>query len=508
MSKKFLDYNGLATLVNKLKDLFPLKSETASKNFVNNITGNLEDLDTETKANLVAAINEAATSGGGEIRIEDFTGETYNIETQPTGIYALSSSTKHWSYPGKGSFNVSGSLRGYIVIEVNKDSSNRFAIFINTSNLGVTKSIAIWGYINGVYRSNEARMVTEGEQFFNGVKTFGSRPVINTNVSAPTSDNQLVDKKYVDDSLTNYYTKDEVDLYTIPILAVNGNMILGDGYGASWNDTDTLASASKAINVLTAKCAGGAVTTGAILFKMLTQDSFIANAESFFTTQQTSYKFRGGYDKGSGELHVGWYITVTGSWTDNVFSASEVNVRKGYSYKLGDMVNKIDQSVYTFNNVSASWSMNNTATNQSMTTEQKNYLQSRFDRGTLQNLSILAANTYGACLLTYVASWNGSGITSYVFKGVYENNMQAGSSTTYNLAIMSIQKSDSTGQLTGKYSFETRVDVLARKSDVYAKDQVYTKAEVDALIQAIANYDSTTGTLNILPVEEEESEGE
>ena len=723
MSKKFLDYNGLATLVNKLKDLFPLKSETASKNFVNNITGNLEDLDTEAKANLVAAINEAATSGGGghsDLIIYDYGNKnntgSYNTITANdqhnqeviTAILAIvnaggdfpavyvknrvltgvEANTPTYSYLATGykdgntiglvyhtavgfpntynnisyreyyaislnfNLNSSGSIQSvsryiftmdainkaygadYLPISkwdveqnyLSKSNTNSYTptadyhpstkLYTDTAISNAVAPLAIpegtqrafrvdmtghrsdstplvleglpaglyictvshayWStstvYITGnenvtpisietgkkgrlyleimekipetydhdiyVYVTNEyfdstgkkvehlpykyqsdGALHGQGSDYNHliddehnisiyGIKTFTQLPQSSV---TPTTDNQLVNKKYVDDSLpdlTNYYTKDEVDLYTIPILAVEGNMILNDGYSASYDSANTLASASKAINVLTAKCADGTATTGAILFKMFTQDSFIANAESFFTTQQTSYKFRGGYDKGSGELHVGLYITVTGSWTDDVFSASDVNVRKGYSYKLGDMVNKIDQSVYTFNNVSASWSLNNTSTNQSMSTAQKDYLQSRYDKGTLQNLSILATNAYGSCLLTYVASWNGSGTTSYVYKGVYENNMQSGSSTTYNVAILSINKSDSTGQLTGKYSFETRVDVLARKSDVYTKDQVYTKAEVDALIQSIANFDSTTGTLNILPEPEEESEEE
>lgn len=82
--------------VNELPDL----SDYATKNFVTNLTGDLDNLATTDKSNLVAAINEAAQSGGGSgdslIAIPTYdlswanTGSVYEAVIDPT-VYGITS---------------------------------------------------------------------------------------------------------------------------------------------------------------------------------------------------------------------------------------------------------------------------------------------------------------------------------------------------------------------------------------------------------------------------------
>lgn len=161
------------------------------------ITGELENLESEDKSNLVNAINEALSNAGGGSGITELTGNA-SVYNAP-GVYINKSSSTIY-------VNVTSTSKG--------TSSN--GIFMYPDELflvcktSMGTSLFKWaeGIIYIYCGKNTAEssfnpywfVRTSENQTVNGVKTFGSLPVCS---GTPTSNNQLVNKKYVDTAIAN-----------------------------------------------------------------------------------------------------------------------------------------------------------------------------------------------------------------------------------------------------------------------------------------------------------------
>ena len=162
------------------------------------ITGELENLSTEDKSNLVNAINEAftsASSGGG---ITYFTGGNFQPTEQPTGMYFMSYKTGTVE-GGTGSPSITAGTFYIVynesdyqcVLTVNVANSNIRSIQIRLKNPDDTS----WSKMATI---DFSRLLDTGSgQTISGKKTFNILPESSV---VPTADNQLVNKKYVDDN--------------------------------------------------------------------------------------------------------------------------------------------------------------------------------------------------------------------------------------------------------------------------------------------------------------------
>lgn len=209
-------------------------SDYYTKKEVDNITGSLEDLSTEDKSNIVSAINESLSKG---IRVLTKTTNLYELEDQ-FGIYKVSEDVSNFInvrlttsltgrsqdvYPGEvfiwaksiyGSAYVNYFIkyRHTRAITYDGNDSNYCNLFIAVypNNAAAGREFTI--PLNSLYN------IREINNTINGLYTYNTLP--ETSVT-PTTDNQMVNKKYVDDAianvsggevdLTDYYTKDEVD---------------------------------------------------------------------------------------------------------------------------------------------------------------------------------------------------------------------------------------------------------------------------------------------------------
>ena len=168
------------------------------------ITGELENLPTTDKSNLVNAINEVFTTmanGGGEGLIP--LTENVSIDSLTPGIY-INATTSSISISSMLSVSAGQLLICNSLIREGF-STNHIAFTMKMDN-----------YINGNLQINllhgsgttlktKSYMLTENplnvkdQQTITGKKTFGTLPESSV---TPTTNNQLVNKKYVDDAMT------------------------------------------------------------------------------------------------------------------------------------------------------------------------------------------------------------------------------------------------------------------------------------------------------------------
>ena len=163
------------------------------------ITGELEDLSTEDKSNLVNAINEILEGGKGFTLIDE---TSFDPLEQETGIYIL----------GKNVMSIKslittspGNLTGSMFVIYNNDPVKAYISIFNfnyepklyyyskrSSGVEYKRSVNLF---NMVYESTA--------QTISGVKTFSKLPESSV---TPTTDNQFVNKAYVDDAITSAIT--------------------------------------------------------------------------------------------------------------------------------------------------------------------------------------------------------------------------------------------------------------------------------------------------------------
>lgn len=205
-----------------------------TKDEVNNITGNLEDLSTEDKSNIVNAINEVASNSGGNIpiyslqldskQLQNFSGvyvtsdynnqllsQVVNDMVNKGGVFALNlgestQTTYEYVYFGLISI-VKGTQKTSYSTQLN-------CLFgVSDGNYIRTRGITINGEWNNnvftctsIYLGQRRELAQKnfvgvnGTQTIYGVKTFNALP---ESPVTPTTDKQLVNKKYVDDAIAS-----------------------------------------------------------------------------------------------------------------------------------------------------------------------------------------------------------------------------------------------------------------------------------------------------------------
>ena len=169
-----------------------------SLNSINTKIGTLTDLTTEAQDNIVNAINELQDEVNAVGTPVLFTGDYFSIDTQPAGNYYFSNNTTGYGWSGwiGVSTDMAGSYAEMIVV----DDNTRFARIFNVRN-----DQTIIGKINGKLYNYTGKYITDGEQAFNGQKTFYTIPYIGWKYSplTPTDDAHATNKKYVDEAISN-----------------------------------------------------------------------------------------------------------------------------------------------------------------------------------------------------------------------------------------------------------------------------------------------------------------
>lgn len=223
-------------------------------NTIKNSIGEMENLNTEDKTNLVNAINELVNSSSSGGAIEELLNANINIWSTINinpGVYLISGKNTTITYMSGSYKPLLNDVSKYVMIisRCNNDNNNSgcgCVIFEQGLNYMDIRYIC-WSTNISIRLTNI--LTTNGEHLINGRKVFNILPESSVE---PTTDNQLVNKKYVDDSvanisgggsgssvdLSNYYNKDE----TNNLLANKVDTSTFEGELANKVDTSTFES--------------------------------------------------------------------------------------------------------------------------------------------------------------------------------------------------------------------------------------------------------------------------
>ena len=157
------------------------------------ITGELDNLSTEDKSNLVNAINEVANYR----EITELTDETVVLSNLNAGVYKLTTSVKKIQY-GTTIYNTAGYMNCIMLVE-NYRGTKKAYVFTNKTLY----------YFNGSGSYDRLEIVLSNislidkNETISGTKTFSSLPKSSV---VPSDDTHLVNKKYVDDAIASAIT--------------------------------------------------------------------------------------------------------------------------------------------------------------------------------------------------------------------------------------------------------------------------------------------------------------
>ena len=215
----------VANLVDGLvsnSDLNVILNDYVTNTLFNETIGNLEELTTEEKNNIVNAINEVAnsSSGGGGEGIKTITKNT-TMQELPSGIYRVDTTSNITLTLGTGdnstvsvpagtiftwknaldnltSASTQYSLLYYLVTSLFLSQLRLFRITINNATSSNPTNGAV--VATTISLNDHSNYLTKaGEQEITGKKTFTVLP--ETSIT-PTDDTQIANKKYVDDVAT------------------------------------------------------------------------------------------------------------------------------------------------------------------------------------------------------------------------------------------------------------------------------------------------------------------
>lgn len=176
------------------------------------ITGELDNLSTTDKSNLVNAINEVASSSGGDA-ITFVDTNTFYLSGKKKGIYYLSVAPTFVYYDDTYSSAQSiNPIDGFMYLLKDIDNTiqdgDLFGIYTaynaNYMEVKFLQRDTTGLFANEGFKQNSTRfsaqfVIANTNQTISGKKTFSTLP--ETSI-APTSNNQLANKKYVDDAIT------------------------------------------------------------------------------------------------------------------------------------------------------------------------------------------------------------------------------------------------------------------------------------------------------------------
>lgn len=173
----------------------------------NEVIGNIENLSTKDKTNIINAINELA----GQQTIIKLNDNTVVLADLETGIYRLMPTMKKIKY-GNSTMSIK-TMEDDTILIVNKGvNGNTTGTLIS----GYNSSIAFFDTNNDYYKSINADWIltTTREQTITGLKKFDILPESEV---IPTGEKQFVNKKYVDDLIGDV----EIILATLTTIGVN-----------------------------------------------------------------------------------------------------------------------------------------------------------------------------------------------------------------------------------------------------------------------------------------------
>lgn len=193
----------------------PDLSNYYTKDEVNQTVGSLEDLSTEDKSNIVSAINESLSKG---IRVLTKTTNLYELEDR-YGIYKVSEDVSDFinvriSNPSQGSKSFAAYPGEVFIYAHLRNTSASFVAQFYISQVDLTDltnnqnnlfirihfvpllSYAIRQYD---FPLSSANVIRNYNNLINGLYTYNTLPETS---AIPTTNNQMVNKKYVDDSIS------------------------------------------------------------------------------------------------------------------------------------------------------------------------------------------------------------------------------------------------------------------------------------------------------------------
>lgn len=199
------------------------------------ITGELDNLDTTDKSNLVNAINEVASSSGGDA-ITFVDTNTFYLSGKKKGIYYLTAQPTSVYYDETYSATSSISpIDGFLYLLKDIDNTIQdgelFGLYISYNSNWIEVRLLnrdTSGLFSNIgFRQNNTRfsaqfVIANTTQTISGKKTFDTLP--ETSIT-PTTNNQLANKKYVDDAVAGAGGGDN-NIYDIDI---NGSLSSGGG---------------------------------------------------------------------------------------------------------------------------------------------------------------------------------------------------------------------------------------------------------------------------------------
>lgn len=166
------------------------------------ITGNLDDLSTEDKSNLVKAINEVFSKSS---ELEVISEGTLNLTNAKDGLYKVLADVMIKEYSSHTPYRL-GTDAIFLINGKHSYKFNNYTVTYNDSSRGWTRTIN--------FETLSKATSYDGNQNITGRYYFTTLPESSV---VPTKDSQLVNKKYVDNKIT-----------TLPLYSIT----LADSYNA------------------------------------------------------------------------------------------------------------------------------------------------------------------------------------------------------------------------------------------------------------------------------------
>lgn len=346
-----LDGEGSTTITDasfdSSNDTYPTLSE------VEEITGDLSQLNTTTKTDLVSAINEVASSSGGGIDITPLQTRSIDFANFKKGIYAFGSNSIMYSSitANCSTFaTAQGNMRvyycnGIIVVlkDITSDLQNGEPIIMMAGMGNGRQTITILSVdrtsTTGLSERkiyDDELMLLAGLQTVSGKKIFSVLP--ETSI-VPTTDNQLTNKKYVDDAVAGAGGGGE----QIPTLVLDNPYTFVSG--GSVTDTTMLSFFSTRITEMLTETP----KKGLILIEYNNSGkSELWCCTENVSSQSTQYNF---YlvNTEVKSANYRYALAVRGAWANDIFTCSYImTVQDSYSFVLSNQVlTKTNNDSYT-----------------------------------------------------------------------------------------------------------------------------------------------------------------
>ena len=182
-------------------------NQFVNKAYVDGITGSLDDLSTEDKTNLVNAINEVfAGLSSSESDIEGITKLTKSTDLQQQfGLFQnTSSSDITITFATRGTATSFTMYTNEIILSTNvRYATTAYQVIVAFTTTGFKLYLNNFGGGSSLTMNWDSAVKLSGSQTISGLKTFTALPKSSV---APTEDDHLVNKKYVDDVITTSIT--------------------------------------------------------------------------------------------------------------------------------------------------------------------------------------------------------------------------------------------------------------------------------------------------------------